>query len=150
MAERSSWIDQTHSRRVTESTLWPVVGLVIGAMATAAARGLQIPDNLSIIGYDDIPGINRLLFPLTTSATLSTESPVQQPISSVLMLILVNGVAGGFRGPAGTKQMEEACRPDCVPDFERQQEGHWVHLMAYATKIISVPQGMPVRTEIIS
>ena len=35
-------------------------------MATAAARGLVIPDDLSIIGYDDIPVVSRLPVPLTT------------------------------------------------------------------------------------
>ena len=38
----------------------------IGAMATAAARGLVIPDDLSIIGYNDIPVVSRLPVPLTT------------------------------------------------------------------------------------
>ena len=38
----------------------------IGAMATAAARGLRIPDDLSIIGYNDIPVVSRLPVPLTT------------------------------------------------------------------------------------
>ena len=35
----------------------------IGAMATAAARGLLIPDDLSIIGYNDIPVVSRLSRP---------------------------------------------------------------------------------------
>ena len=35
-------------------------------MATAAARGLVIPDDLSIIGYNDIPVVSRLPVPLTT------------------------------------------------------------------------------------
>lgn len=38
----------------------------IGAMASAAARGLVIPDDLSIIGYNDIPVVSRLPVPLTT------------------------------------------------------------------------------------
>ena len=38
----------------------------IGAMATAAARGLVIPDDLSIIGYNDIPVVSKLPVPLTT------------------------------------------------------------------------------------
>ena len=38
----------------------------IGAMSTAAARGLVIPDDLSIIGYNDIPVVSRLPVPLTT------------------------------------------------------------------------------------
>ena len=32
----------------------------------AAARGLLIPDDLSIIGYNDIPVVSRLPVPLTT------------------------------------------------------------------------------------
>ena len=35
-------------------------------MSTAAARGLVIPDDLSIIGYNDIPVVSRLPVPLTT------------------------------------------------------------------------------------
>jgi LacI family transcriptional regulator len=38
----------------------------IGVMATAAARGLRIPDDLSVIGYNDIPVASRLPVPLTT------------------------------------------------------------------------------------
>ena len=46
----------------------------IGAMATAAARGLVIPDDLSIIGYNDIPVVSRLPVPLTTIRK-STAAP---------------------------------------------------------------------------
>ena len=38
----------------------------IGAMAVAAARGLRIPDDLSVIGYNDIPVVSKLPVPLTT------------------------------------------------------------------------------------
>ena len=38
----------------------------IGVMATAPARGLRIPDDLSIVGYNDIPVVSRLPVPLTT------------------------------------------------------------------------------------
>ena len=38
----------------------------IGAMSTAATRGLRIPDDLSVIGYNDIPVVSRLPVPLTT------------------------------------------------------------------------------------
>jgi LacI family transcriptional regulator len=35
-------------------------------MSTAATRNLTIPDDLSIIGYNDIPVVSRLPVPLTT------------------------------------------------------------------------------------
>ncbi len=38
----------------------------IGVMAVAAARGLRIPEDLSLIGYNDIPVVSRLPVPLTT------------------------------------------------------------------------------------
>jgi LacI family transcriptional regulator, galactose operon repressor len=38
----------------------------IGVMAAAHALGLSIPDDLSLIGYNDIPVVSRLPVPLTT------------------------------------------------------------------------------------
>jgi LacI family transcriptional regulator len=38
----------------------------IGVMAAAATRGLRIPDDLSVIGYNDIPVAGKLPVPLTT------------------------------------------------------------------------------------
>ena len=38
----------------------------IGVMAAASARGLRIPDDLSVIGYNDIPVVGKLPVPLTT------------------------------------------------------------------------------------
>jgi LacI family transcriptional regulator len=38
----------------------------IGVMAAAAARGLRIPDDLSVVGYNDIPVVSKLPVPLTT------------------------------------------------------------------------------------
>jgi LacI family transcriptional regulator len=38
----------------------------IGVMAAASARGLRIPDDLSVIGYNDIPVVSKLPVPLTT------------------------------------------------------------------------------------
>jgi LacI family transcriptional regulator len=38
----------------------------IGVLAAAAARGLRIPDDLSVIGYNDIPVASKLPVPLTT------------------------------------------------------------------------------------
>ena len=38
----------------------------IGVMAAAHAQGLRIPDDLSLVGYNDIPVVSRLPVPLTT------------------------------------------------------------------------------------
>ena len=38
----------------------------IGVMATAHALGLRVPDDLSLVGYNDIPVVSRLPVPLTT------------------------------------------------------------------------------------
>jgi LacI family transcriptional regulator len=38
----------------------------VGVMAAAHALGLSIPDDLSIVGYNDIPVVSRLPVPLTT------------------------------------------------------------------------------------
>ena len=38
----------------------------IGVMAAAHALGLRVPDDLSLVGYNDIPVVSRLPVPLTT------------------------------------------------------------------------------------
>jgi LacI family transcriptional regulator len=38
----------------------------IGVMAAAHALGLSIPEDLSLVGYNDIPVVSRLPVPLTT------------------------------------------------------------------------------------
>ncbi|WP_199434239.1 LacI family DNA-binding transcriptional regulator [Qaidamihabitans albus] len=38
----------------------------IGVMATAHALGLHVPDDLSVVGYNDIPVVSKLPVPLTT------------------------------------------------------------------------------------
>ncbi len=38
----------------------------IGVMAAAHALGLNVPDDLSLVGYNDIPVVSRLPVPLTT------------------------------------------------------------------------------------
>jgi LacI family transcriptional regulator len=38
----------------------------IGVMAAAHALGLRVPEDLSLVGYNDIPVVSRLPVPLTT------------------------------------------------------------------------------------
>jgi LacI family transcriptional regulator len=54
----------------------------IGVMAAAHALGLRIPDELSLVGYNDIPVVSRLPIPLTT-----VRVPFQQIATSALDLL---------------------------------------------------------------
>jgi len=55
----------------------------IGVMATAHALGLRIPDDLSVVGYNDIPVVSRLPVPLTT-----VRVPFRQIAAGALDLLL--------------------------------------------------------------
>ena len=54
----------------------------IGVMAAAHALGLRIPDDLSLVGYNDIPIVSRLPVPLTT-----VRVPFQQIAVGALELL---------------------------------------------------------------
>jgi LacI family transcriptional regulator, galactose operon repressor len=54
----------------------------IGVMAAAHALGLRIPDDLSLVGYNDIPIVSRLPIPLTT-----VRVPFQQIAVGALALL---------------------------------------------------------------
>jgi len=54
----------------------------IGVMAAAHACGLRIPDDLSLVGYNDIPIVSRLPVPLTT-----VRVPFQQIAVDALELL---------------------------------------------------------------
>ena len=54
----------------------------IGVMAAAHALGLRIPDDLSIVGYNDIPVVSRLPVPLTT-----VREPFHQIAANALDLL---------------------------------------------------------------
>jgi LacI family transcriptional regulator len=54
----------------------------IGVMAAAHALGLRVPDDLSLVGYNDIPIVSRLPIPLTT-----VRVPFQQIATNALELL---------------------------------------------------------------
>jgi LacI family transcriptional regulator len=58
----------------------------IGVMAAAHALGLRIPDDLSLVGYNDIPVVSRLPVPLTT-----VRVPFHQVAAGALELLLEAG-----------------------------------------------------------
>lgn len=55
----------------------------IGVMAAAHALGLRIPEDLSLVGYNDIPVVSRLPVPLTT-----VRVPFRQIAAGALDLLL--------------------------------------------------------------
>jgi LacI family transcriptional regulator len=55
----------------------------IGVMAAAHALGLRIPEDLSLVGYNDIPVVSRLPVPLTT-----VRVPFRQIAAGALELLL--------------------------------------------------------------
>lgn len=55
----------------------------IGVMATAYALGLRIPDDLSVVGYNDTPLVSRLPVPLTT-----VRVPFRQIAAGAVELLL--------------------------------------------------------------
>ena len=61
----------------------------IGVMAAAHALGLRIPDDLSLVGYNDIPIVSRLPVPLTT-----IRVPFQQIATNALELLREAGNDG--------------------------------------------------------
>jgi LacI family transcriptional regulator len=58
----------------------------IGVMAAAHSLGLRIPEDLSLVGYNDIPIVSRLPIPLTT-----VRVPFGQIAASALDLLLDTG-----------------------------------------------------------
>jgi LacI family transcriptional regulator len=56
--------------------------MAMGAYRAAAERGLRIPDDLSLVGYNDIPIVSRLPVPLTT-----VRVPFQQIATNALELL---------------------------------------------------------------
>lgn len=65
----------------------------IGVLAVAAARGLRVPDDLSVIGYNDIPVVSKLPVPLTT---------VREPFNLIArgaIDLLLDPDPGGADGP---------------------------------------------------
>jgi LacI family transcriptional regulator len=68
-----------HFRKIFARKPWPtalICGnayLAVGAMLESAAQGIKVPEQLSIVGYDDIEIMRELPIPITTVRVLSDE-----------------------------------------------------------------------------
>src|SRR3989454_4681646 len=68
-AKRNSFHDQTDTITPSVST----TGAAIGAMGAIEAVGLRIPEDVSVVGFDDIPFAATMHPPLTTVAQPTYE-----------------------------------------------------------------------------
>lgn len=74
----------------------------IGIMAAAHRLGLRVPEDLSLVGYNDIPLVSRLPVPLT-----SVRVPFRQIAVNAIELLVPRG---------GTSQgMVRTCTPTLIP-----------------------------------
>ncbi len=66
-------------RRILESKPWPTAVLCgnaylsVGAVLESQAMGIKVPEDMSIVGYDDIEMMSELPVPITTVRVLSDE-----------------------------------------------------------------------------
>ncbi|WP_372776086.1 substrate-binding domain-containing protein [Paenibacillus sp. 79R4] len=62
--------------------------MAIGAMGVALERGLKVPEDLSIIGYDDLV-FSRMVFPPLT--TIHQPLPMMGRMASEMLIQLIEG-----------------------------------------------------------
>lgn len=82
--------------------------MAIGAMQGARIHGLQVPAEMSIVGFDDIPLAEALYPTLTTIA-----QPISE-IARVVMMILLGQVQGGAGVPAPKAFNRVVLKPSLV------------------------------------
>jgi LacI family transcriptional regulator len=68
--------------------------IAIGAIRYATAQGIAVPDRLSILGFDDIPGADQSVPPLSTM-----EIPVEEIAREALDLLIARIAARGTAMP---------------------------------------------------
>ena len=61
----------------------------IGAMSALVSMGLKVPDDVSLVGYNDIPIVSRLPVPLTT-----LRVPFDQIATEALDLLAERATSG--------------------------------------------------------
>lgn len=74
----------------------------VGALPTLANLGLSVPDDISIVGYNDIPLVSRLPTPLTT-----VRVPFDQIAAAALELLV--------SGPSSNRERIRMATPTLIP-----------------------------------
>lgn len=73
--------------------------MAIGAMAAIHAAGLQIPGNIAVMGFDDIPLARLLSPPLTTVRQFQTQ------LGRRAAELLIERLTGYYTGPSRSEEM---------------------------------------------
>jgi DNA-binding LacI/PurR family transcriptional regulator len=82
-------------RRVDFTAIFAQIDLVaIGVLRALQAAGLRVPDDVSVVGFDNIPGAEYLQPPLT-----SVDHTVDE-IGRLAVLLLLDRATGRYDGPA--------------------------------------------------
>jgi DNA-binding LacI/PurR family transcriptional regulator len=76
--------------------------MAIGAMGAARARGRAIPQDVALVGFDDIPAASWL------SPSLSTIAQFPYEMGERLATALFERMVGGYEGPG--RRFEVACQ----------------------------------------
>jgi LacI family transcriptional regulator len=102
--------------------------MAVGAMSTLQRAGLRVPDDVSIIGYDDIPLASALYPSLTTVAQPTTEMG-RMCVSLLIERIKMRGDALPVRRltlPVRLIVRESCCPPNhsAPPVAKRRQDVH--------------------------
>lgn len=83
--------------------------MALGAMRTLAARGRRVPEDVAVIGYDDLGAAERTVPPLTTM-----HSPVDQMAAEACRLLTEVIDEGGKGAPRRVIFVPELVRRDSV------------------------------------
>jgi LacI family transcriptional regulator len=79
--------------------------IALGAIARLRQAGLRVPDDVSVVGYDDLPVASVVDPPLTT-----VHQPMQE-VGAVAAGLLLDRLAGGDSVPASTHLLPAALVP---------------------------------------
>jgi LacI family transcriptional regulator len=73
--------------------------MAIGALMAARDAGRKVPDDLAVVGFDDIP-IARLVSP-----PLTTVSQSQQKLGNRAVEMILERLQGGMQGPGRCEEI---------------------------------------------
>ena len=79
--------------------------LAIGILHAASSHGVTVPDDLSVVGFDDIP---------FSSMTVPASTTVRMPVGQMMRAAVAMTVDGQLRDAAGTRTGSSVFRSSLV------------------------------------
>jgi len=83
--------------------------MALGAMRELGARGIRVPEDVAIVGYDDLGVAERTQPPLTT-----LRNPIDQMVTEAVRLLVEAIDQGGRGAPRRVVFVPELVRRDTV------------------------------------